>query len=320
MIAQPMRMPAAPATTMQLSSRMPCASDLLEQWWAVADADREPERRAEDHAVEMSTKSAPTPSSDPTGEREDRDADVVREDLARERGLLVDRDAPVLAARARLADVLELARHDAAGRTGIAPRPVAAEQRGTEEAQRRERDEADALAHPSPVAVRDELAQRAAASTRVVHRAARPRARVARAARATGRRETAGARSRGPRRWRGTSCRGGAHHRHRDATAGSRAGRRARSSSVHTGARSLTNSSSVPTCTSTTGSWSRRPRASTLDVVLAGLGSRFVARLLDTLDPARDHSRTADVRRLRRRRRRVGRLRDRDRRRCSPSS
>ena len=36
------------------------------------------------------------------------------------------------------------------------------------------------------------------------------------------------------------------------------------------------------------------PEGVTIELVLAGFGSRFIARLLDTLDPARDHSGTLD--------------------------
>ena len=173
MIAQPMRSPAAPATAMQLSSRKPCARTCWKSGGPLPTPTAIPNVAPRMRPLVISMYSAPTPSRIPPGERDDRDADVVGEDLARERSLVVDGDAPVLPARARLADVLELGRHQAAGRARVAPRPVAAEERGAEEADGRDRDQADPLAHAAPVAAHDEVAQRSAAARRVVHGRAR---------------------------------------------------------------------------------------------------------------------------------------------------
>ena len=135
---------------MQLSSNTPCAVTSSKNERPFPDADREPAHDTEQHAVLQQHVERAQTEQQATGEREERHADVVGEDLRRHRRLLVDRETEALAGRARLRDGLVLTRHETARGPGIAPRPEPAEQCRHRQAE--ERDGENRLAFRAPVA------------------------------------------------------------------------------------------------------------------------------------------------------------------------
>ena len=269
-----MRSPAAPATTMQLSSARRARGRARRTGDRCPTPIARPQRGTEHHAVLEQHVQRAEAEQDPAREREERHADVVGEDLRTRSPTARRRDARGSrpASAAAVTDWYWPGT-SAARRARIAPRPVAAEQRrqrrGTANAIS---DEPVALADAAPVPVRSKNSRNVAArSARVVHRCA-GRARTSRSSRPTTRiAGKAPAREREVGRRRAVVVTEPAHTVGAEArSACCPAASTSCSSSVHVGARSRTNSSRLNTCTSTTASRSRRPKASRSSCVLAG--------------------------------------------------
>ena len=207
----------------------------------------------------------------------------------------------VCAGRSRLGDRLVLTRHETARRPGIAPGPVAREQRRQREAHDRDEQQRGPLADAPPVAVRRELAQRVARAGRVVHRVAAALGEPFEPGDDRIGRESGAARTRGRPRPRGSTRRAAARRRARGARASCRSARRAvraRSTSAFARARTRLGWSCAP----------RRPRD---DRDAGGRLARARARRCRFPlrrppprhgDPDRDHHRARDRRRTSHRR------------------
>ena len=116
--------------------------------------DREPEQRADEAAVEERHRRAAEPEQDAAGDHQERDPDVVREDLARERRLFAGRQ--VAGATAGVGRVPELGRDDAERRRRVVDGPHGRERHRHEQQGEPEGERERALAHAAPVPRRQE--------------------------------------------------------------------------------------------------------------------------------------------------------------------
>ena len=125
-----------------------------------AALDREPEERADEPAIEDRHRRAAEPEQHAAGHDEERHADVVRVDLAREGRLLAGRQpspAP------RLRSLVELPGHDPEGGRRVVDRPRRSERHGDEQQRQPRQQRGAALPEPVPVAGGQEGQQRPAA-------------------------------------------------------------------------------------------------------------------------------------------------------------
>ena len=125
-----------------------------------AALDREPEDRADEAAVEDRQRRAAQPEQHAAGHDEERDADVVGVDLAREGSLLAGRQP---SPAARLRRLLELSGHDPERGRRVVDRPCGGERHGDEQQRQPRQQRAPALPDPVPVAGGQEGQQRPAA-------------------------------------------------------------------------------------------------------------------------------------------------------------
>jgi hypothetical protein len=144
----------------------------------VDEADAVPRlaHQASDHAelqpVVKQSESGGDASRDPAGKRHDRDLDVVREDLGRERGLL--RRRHVVPRVAGLQRRPELLRDDSCCGRRIVDPPESCERRGAEEEHEGHQQRLLPLDDQPPVVGDEEADDRVPPGARVVHRLARP--------------------------------------------------------------------------------------------------------------------------------------------------
>jgi len=130
-----------------------------EELAAGAVLDREADDGADEPAVEDGHRGGAEAEEDPAGDRQERHADVVHEDLARQGGLLSPGQR-ALAARTRLGRTLELAGDDPDRGLRIVHGPHRREHHRAEQEQERDSQRPRALEDPPPVATGDEGPQR----------------------------------------------------------------------------------------------------------------------------------------------------------------
>ena len=141
----------------------------LEERLTVAGPDRQARDRSEQHALIHEEHGGTQAGGNATRERDQGHPDVVGEDLARERRLLVGREAQVGPALTGLGHRAVLRRHDPARRAGVAHGPHGGQDPGSEQQQRRDEQQPGPLAHAAPVPRHGELQQRSAATDALVH-------------------------------------------------------------------------------------------------------------------------------------------------------
>ena len=219
-IAQPIRSPAVQATAMQLSSSRPCGSTSRSSSVERAVLDREPEQRADEAAVEDRHRRAAEPEQDAAGDHQERDLDVVRVDLARERRLFAGRQVAGAAAGRRPRPGTRPGRCRApppGRRPPTRPRAPSARTAARARGPARAGARARGASSPSP-GTRGSSGAAARSRTRSGGRR-RP---AARACGSPDRPGTGGGRARGRRRRRGSAGRAAAARRRRAAGAGCR--------------------------------------------------------------------------------------------------
>ena len=254
--------------------------DELEERTAVPGADRQPADRAEQHTVEDQHGGRAEPGEDAGGEREQRDADVVRHDLrprTRPRSSVErPRSCP---SGARLASRSGTRRARGPTRPPGRRAPRRRERSaGAEEERRRDREQQPPFRDEAPVAVRDEpeRARRGATGRRT--RASAPARRPVRAGRRPGRRGRRGARARDRRRPRGRgSPSSSTPSGPSDSGRRSRRPARALSSRLQAPFRSRTKASKFTRCGTTTRSRSATPEG--VDLRAHASRGRFALRL-----------------------------------------
>jgi len=135
----------------------------------VARIDGEAADGAENETVVAEEEQRAEPEQHTGPERHGGDPDVVREDLGGELCLLVDREAEIVALDPRLGDRLELRRRDATRGDRITPRPVSREQHRDEQPRGRSEQQSGTFSYPAPVSVPHPVEQRGGCGTPRVH-------------------------------------------------------------------------------------------------------------------------------------------------------
>ena len=177
---------------------------------AVPGLSHQPADHPELQAVVEESEGGRDPAGDPAGERHERDLDVVREDLAREGGLLSRRH--VVPRVTRLERRPELLRDDAGRSRRVVDAPERRERGGAEEEDERDEQRLAPSGDEPPVVGDEEADDRAAPGAARRRRPAGPGARALRAAPSPPLAEHGGAVARDPppRRGRGPRAAGAA--------------------------------------------------------------------------------------------------------------